>query len=122
VNKILRDWVNETIAALRDLMFQLPSSTVEGISFSGQMHGLVLLDANKKPLRRAILWNDTRSTKPCRTIEERVGEKRLYEITKNPSLEGMTLSKLLWVKENEPDVYKEAEVFLLPKDYVCASN
>ena len=103
-------------------MFQLPSSTVEGISFSGQMHGLVLLDANKKPLRRAILWNDTRSTKPCRTIEERVGEKRLYEITKNPSLEGMTLSKLLWVKENEPDVYKEAEVFLLPKDYVCASN
>ncbi|WP_165998080.1 xylulokinase [Bacillus sp. Cs-700] len=112
------DWVNETITALQDLMSQLPSSTVEGISFSGQMHGLVLLDAKNQPLRRAILWNDTRSTKQCRAIEQRVGEERLYEITKNPSLEGMTLSKLLWVKENEPDVYKKAEVFLLPKDYV----
>ncbi|MFP3440657.1 FGGY family carbohydrate kinase, partial [Pantoea sp. SIMBA_133] len=69
------DWVNETITALQDLMSQLPSSTVEGISFSGQMHGLVLLDAKNQPLRRAILWNDTRSTKQCRAIEQRVGEE-----------------------------------------------
>ena len=91
---------------------------IEGISFSGQMHGLVLLDKEKNVLRNAILWNDTRTTKQCRSIEELVGKERLLEITKNPALEGFTLPKLLWVKEHESEIFAKADVFLLPKDYL----
>ncbi|CDQ19117.1 xylulokinase [Halobacillus karajensis] len=113
-------WVEETLAGLKELVQQAPcsSSEIEAISFSGQMHGLVLLDKEGKPLRNAILWNDTRTTKQCRDIIQQVGEKRLLEITKNPALEGFTLPKVLWVKENEPELYKEASVFVLPKDYL----
>ncbi|MGB7998487.1 MAG: xylulokinase [Anaerobacillus sp.] len=112
------DWVDQTLSALNELTQQLPPSSIEGISFSGQMHGLVLLDQENKPLRQAILWNDTRTTEQCRAIEKLVGKKRLLEITQNPALEGFTLPKLLWVKENEPDLFAKAKVFLLPKDYV----
>ncbi|WLR60191.1 xylulokinase [Guptibacillus hwajinpoensis] len=113
------DWVEQTLHALEEITRTLPSSAIiEGMSFSGQMHGLVLLDQDNKPLRQAILWNDTRTTEQCRTIEKLVGKKRLLEITHNPALEGFTLPKLLWVKENEPDLYARTKVFLLPKDYV----
>ena len=112
------DWVDQTLSALNELTQQLPPSSIEGISFSGQMHGLVLLDRENKPLRQAILWNDTRTTEQCRAIEKLVGKKRLLEITQNPALEGFTLPKLMWVKENEPDLFAKAKVFLLPKDYV----
>jgi len=90
---------------------------VEGISFSGQMHGLVLLDEQHKPLRRAILWNDTRTTEQCREIERTLGDD-LLRVTKNPALEGFTLPKILWVKQYEPELFEKAKVFVLPKDYV----
>jgi xylulokinase len=112
------EWVEQTLSALKELAGKLPSFSIEGISFSGQMHGLVLLDRENTPLRRAILWNDTRTTEQCRTIEKLVGKKALLEITQNPALEGFTLPKLMWVKENEPELYERARVFLLPKDYV----
>ncbi|SDC21491.1 xylulokinase [Pelagirhabdus alkalitolerans] len=113
------DWVKQTKAALKELTDRLDAgSTIDGLSFSGQMHGLVLLDADRRPLRRAILWNDTRTTAECREIEELVGLNRLHELTKNPALEGFTLPKLLWVKKHEPEVFAQADVFLLPKDYV----
>ena len=114
------EWVEKTVAALAELVahFDGSAADIEGISFSGQMHGLVLLDQNNQVLRNAILWNDTRTTRQCQEIYERVGKERLLSLTKNPALEGFTLPKILWVKENEPDIFERAAVFVLPKDYL----
>ncbi len=91
---------------------------IEGISFSGQMHGLVLLNEEREVLRNAILWNDTRTTAQCEQIYRAVGNERLLEITKNPALEGFTLPKILWVQEHEPEIFEKADGFLLSKDYL----
>lgn len=114
------EWVEKTTAGLKELIQQFDGdiNDIEGISFSGQMHGLVLLDENKQVLRNAILWNDTRTTKQCHEIYNVVGRERLLEVTKNPALEGFTLPKILWVKENEPEIFQRASVFVLPKDYL----
>lgn len=114
------DWVNQTIAGLTELIdnFEGNPQGIEGMSFSGQMHGLVLLDENSEVLRNAILWNDTRTTAQCHEIYNAVGKEKLLEITKNPVLEGFTLPKILWVRENEPELFKKASLFVLPKDYV----
>lgn len=114
------EWVEKTAQGLAELVQQFQGNTddIEGISFSGQMHGLVLLDEEHHVLRNAILWNDTRTTEQCRQINEMVGTDRLLEITKNPALEGFTLPKLLWVKQYEPEVFEKASVFMLPKDYL----
>lgn len=111
------DWVDATLEALRELSSSVDPASIEGISFSGQMHGLVLLDAEGKPVRDAILWNDTRTTEQCREIERKLGDK-LLRLTRNPALEGFTLPKILWVREHEPSAFAAAESFLLPKDYV----
>lgn len=113
------DWVSGTLGALQELMSQsvVDPLDIEGISFSGQMHGLVLLDENNKPVRRAILWNDTRTTEQCREIERKLADT-LLTVTRNPALEGFTLPKILWVREHEPNVYARAVKFLLPKDYL----
>ena len=113
------DWVTQTKNALSNLGtdFQGDSNDIEGISFSGQMHGLVLLNEKKDVLRNAILWNDTRTTPQCAMIREQFGEE-LLAISKNCVLEGFTLPKILWVKEHEPEIYKQTAVFLLPKDCV----
>ncbi|MBB6730222.1 xylulokinase [Cohnella zeiphila] len=113
------DWVRGTLEALQELASQagVGPQDIEGISFSGQMHGLVLLDAENRPVRRAILWNDTRTTAQCREIEKTLGDK-LLAVTRNPALEGFTLPKILWVRENEPQAFERAARFVLPKDYV----
>lgn len=114
------EWVGKTTAGVAELVKQFEGdvSDIEGISFSGQMHGLVLLDKDYRVQRNAILWNDTRTTKQCEEIYEVVGRQQLLDITKNPALEGFTLPKILWVKENEPEIFTESKVFLLPKDYL----
>ncbi|WP_456278936.1 xylulokinase [Bacillus sp. AK128] len=114
------EWIEKTTAALKELVerFAGDVSSIEGISFSGQMHGLVLLDENQQVLRHAILWNDTRTTEQCRQIYELVGEEKLLQITKNPALEGFTLPKLLWVKQYESETLEKATTFMLPKDYL----
>ncbi|MFS0560403.1 xylulokinase [Terribacillus sp. 179-K 1B1 HS] len=114
------EWVRKTISALQSLIgrFDERIEDIEGISFSGQMHGLVLLDGNGNVLRDAILWNDTRTTKQCEEIYNKISKEKLLTITKNPALEGFTLPKLLWVKENEPELFRKASTFMLPKDYV----
>lgn len=113
------DWVEQTISGLKELVTGFAGrDSIKGISFSGQMHSLVLLDEKNKVLRNAILWNDTRTTEQCKTIYDIVGKERLLRITKNPALEGFTLPKLLWVKQYEPDVYERVQTMLLPKDYV----
>ncbi|MHA6482989.1 xylulokinase [Paenibacillus sp. strain BS8-2] len=111
------DWVDATYEALRELTSKVDPSSIEGISFSGQMHGLVLLDESGIPVRNAILWNDTRTTEQCREIESTLGDK-LLKLTRNPALEGFTLPKILWVRQHEPETFASAETFLLPKDYV----
>ncbi|SDJ25161.1 xylulokinase [Salimicrobium halophilum] len=111
------EWVTQTIDALKELTDRADEE-IGGLSFSGQMHGLVLLDEHHKVLRPAILWNDTRTTKQCRDIYDQVGEEKLLSVTKNPALEGFTLPKILWVKEEEPENFGRAATFVLPKDYL----
>ena len=88
------------------------------VGFSGQMHGLVVLDAEERVLRPAILWNDQRTAAECAEIEARVGLERLIELTGNRALTGFTAPKLLWLRRHEPDVYARIRHVLLPKDYV----
>ncbi|WP_018664322.1 xylulokinase [Heyndrickxia acidiproducens] len=112
------EWVQKTLAALKAVVLEsgVDAGKIKGISFSGQMHGLVLLDADMKVVRPAILWNDTRTIAQCKKIKKQCPQ--LYRITKNEPMEGFTLPKLLWVKENEAELFKKSYVFLLPKDYV----
>ena len=115
------DWWQGTVEVLRELTGQVVSSAAElaGLSFSGQMHSSVFLDANDEVIRPAILWSDTRTARECQEIEERVGgRKNLVEMTGNRALEGFTAPKVLWLKNNEPDNYKKVETLLLPKDYI----
>lgn len=91
---------------------------IKGVGLSGQMHGLVMLDNNGNPLRRSIIWCDQRTAKECEEITQKVGAETLISITANPALTGFTASKILWVRNNEPDVYKKCAHILLPKDYI----
>ncbi|MCM3701735.1 xylulokinase [Paenibacillus macerans] len=113
------EWVKGTVDCLKRLLQEsgVSAADIEGVSFSGQMHGLVLLDEQNNVLRNAILWNDTRTTKQCREIEAKLGD-RLLEITRNAALEGFTLPKVLWVQEHEPALFAKAARFVLPKDYL----
>ncbi|WP_099222856.1 xylulokinase [Listeria costaricensis] len=111
------DWYRALEDVMRVMAARPESKDIVGISFSGQMHSLVLLDQAGQVVRPAILWNDVRTTAECEQITEALGE-RLLEITKNRALEGFTLPKLLWVRENEPENWARAVRFLLPKDYL----
>jgi xylulokinase len=104
------------VSAARDVLAELPEPA--GLGFSGQMHGLVSLDANDNVIRPAILWNDGRTTAECREIEATIGLDRLIELTGNRALEGYTAPKLLWLRRHEPESYARIESILLPKDYV----
>jgi xylulokinase len=108
------EWWRVSGAALARLGVAKPA----GIGLSGQMHGLVCLGRDGRPLRPAILWNDQRTAAECAEIEERVGLERLIGLTGNRALPGFTAPKLLWVRKNEPEVYERIAHVLLPKDYV----
>ena len=105
-------------AAAQDVLARLGGGDASGIGLSGQMHGLVVLDGDLEPLRPAILWNDQRTARECEEIEERVGRARLIELTGNRALTGFTAPKLLWLRNNEPDLYARIRHVLLPKDFV----
>ncbi len=104
--------------AAAEVLDECEADRALGIGLSGQMHGLVALDDKDRPLRPAILWNDGRTQKQCDEIEERVGRERLIELTGNRALAGFTAPKILWLRENEPEVYGSIASILLPKDYV----
>ena len=104
--------------AAAEVLDECEADRALGIGLSGQMHGLVTLDADDRPLRPAILWNDGRTQKQCVEIEERVGRERLIELTGNRALAGFTAPKLLWLREEEPETYARIRSILLPKDYV----
>ena len=110
------DWWRATESVLEQLGAAVGRPA--GIGLSGQMHGLVALDARDRVLRPAILWNDQRTIAQCREIEQRIGLERLIALTGNRALPGFTAPKLLWLAEHEPDVHARMARALLPKDYV----
>ncbi|MBE0698549.1 MAG: xylulokinase [Anaerolineaceae bacterium] len=114
------DWWNGAVKSVQMVLKEtgISGEAVQGIGLTGQMHGLTLLDGDGKILRPAILWNDQRTGAQCDEIRARLGKQRLVEITGNDALTGFTAPKVLWVKENEPDVYNQTRHILLPKDYV----
>ena len=91
---------------------------VAAVGLSGQMHGLVMLDADGNVLRRSIIWCDGRTAEECKIVEDLVGRERLIEITANPALAGFTSTKIMWVKRHEPEIFEKCRKILLPKDYV----
>jgi xylulokinase len=113
-------WWDGAVGAIRAAMASggIEGEDVVGIGLTGQMHGLVLLDAAGEVLRPAILWNDQRTAKACDDIRAAVGAERLIEITGNDALPGFTAPKLVWVRDHEPDTWSRIAHVLLPKDYV----
>lgn len=113
------DWWRTSTESIRQVLSQsgISADQVAGVGLTGQMHGLVLLDADGQVLRPAILWNDQRTAAQCASITERVGRDRVLGITGNPVLPGFTAPKIVWVREHEPEVYRRAAHVLLPKDY-----
>ena len=114
------DWWQAVILTVNEVLAksQVRASEVKGIGLTGQMHGLVLLDAAGNVLDRALIWCDQRTAAECGQINERVGERRLLEITANPALTGFTSAKILWVRNNRPEVYERCRHMLLPKDFI----
>jgi len=114
------DWWAATIASIRRALDQsgVRGERVAGVGLTGQMHGLVLLDGHGEVLRPCIMWNDQRTAEQCAAITEQVGANRLLELTGNPVLPGFTAPKVVWVRKNEPQVYRKVAKVLLPKDYV----
>lgn len=112
------DWWQATSRALRDVLQRVSPNEVAAIGLTGQMHGLTALDDHGRPLRPAILWNDQRSGPQCAAITERVGAKRLYQIIGSILPPGFTAPKLVWMRENEPELFRQIAHVLLPKDYI----
>jgi xylulokinase len=117
------DWWNATVLAIRTCLVgavrhNVQPEDVRGIGLSGQMHGIVMLDKQHQVLRPSIIWADQRSDAQCRWITERVGAVRLIELVSNPALTGFSAPKLLWVRDNEPQIFARTHMVLLPKDYI----
>ena len=114
------DWWQGTVNSLRTVLGQtgIAADQIRAVGLTGQMHGLTLLDEAGSVLRPAILWNDQRTGPQCDQIRERLGKKRLIELTGNDALTGFTAPKVLWVREHEPEVFAKVKHILLPKDYV----
>jgi xylulokinase len=115
-----REWWTGIAKSIRQALAQadVPGSAVTAIGLTGQMHGLVLLDEQGEVLRPAILWNDQRTGAQCDEMRSRLGKEHLIQITGNDALTGFTAPKILWVHQNEPEIYARARHILLPKDYI----
>ena len=113
------DWYEQSVAGLKELLDGQDKSQVAGISFGGQMHGLVILDKEDRVIRPAILWNDGRTTKETDYLNEKIGKDVLEKYTANIAYAGFTAPKILWVKENEPENFARIEKIMLPKDYLA---
>lgn len=114
------DWWQGAVNAVRAVLAEstVAPDAIKAMGLSGQMHGVVLLDAADEVLRRSIIWADQRSQAQCDWITETIGAQRLIERTSNPALTGFSAPKLLWIRDNEPAVFERARKCLLPKDYI----
>lgn len=113
------DWYRETMQGVKELLEGFDKSQVAGISFGGQMHGLVILDEEDQVIRPALLWNDGRTAKECDYLNQEIGKERLSAYTANISFTGFTAPKILWVKNNEPENFARIRKIMLPKDYIA---
>lgn len=113
------DWYEQTIVGIKELLVDVDKSLVAGISFGGQMHGLVILDKENRVIRPAILWNDGRTFEECDYLNKVIGEETLSQYTANISFTGFTAPKLLWVRNKEPENFARIEKIMLPKDYLA---
>ncbi|MBR6326270.1 MAG: xylulokinase [Lachnospiraceae bacterium] len=113
------DWYEQSVAGIRELLAGQDASQVAGISFGGQMHGLVILDENDQVIRPAILWNDGRTGEETDYLNNVIGREKLSAYTANIAFPGFTAPKLLWVKKHEPDNFAKIAKIMLPKDYLA---
>lgn len=113
------DWYEQSVAGLKELLEGTDKSRVAGISFGGQMHGLVALDEKGEVIRPAILWNDGRTAVECDYLNNEIGKEKLSEYTANISFTGFTAPKILWMKKNEPENFARIAKIMLPKDYLA---
>ncbi|MCR4727523.1 MAG: xylulokinase [Lachnospiraceae bacterium] len=113
------DWYEKSMEGLKELTAKFDKSKIAGISFGGQMHGLVILDSNDAVIRPAILWNDGRTTEECDYLNNVIGKDKLSEYTANISFTGFTAPKVLWVKNKEPENFARIAKMMLPKDYLA---
>ncbi|MBH1941552.1 xylulokinase [Mobilitalea sibirica] len=113
------DWYTALVDGIKELTKDCDKSQIEGISFSGQMHGMVILDENDNVIRPAILWNDGRTQEECDYLNIEIGREKISSYTANMALTGFTAPKILWVKKHEPDNFAKIKKVMLPKDYIA---
>lgn len=113
------DWYDGLVDGIKELTKDCDKTQIDGISFSGQMHGMVILDENDKVIRPAILWNDGRTQAECDYLNIEIGREKISSYTANMALTGFTAPKLLWVRKNEPDNFARIKKVMLPKDYIA---
>lgn len=113
------DWFTQSLEGIRELTEDCDRSQVRGISFGGQMHGLVALDNEDNVIRPAILWNDGRTGKETDYLNQVIGKENLSKYTANIAFAGFTAPKILWLRENEPDNFAKICKIMLPKDYLA---
>jgi len=114
------DWWRAAQEAIRMVLVAAPEphESIAAIGLTGQMHGAVMLDENGQVLRPALIWCDTRTQPECDWLTEKIGYERLIELTCNPALPNFTVTKILWVKEHQPEIFAKIRHILCPKDYV----
>lgn len=113
------DWYDKTIDGLKELLSECDKSRVAGISFGGQMHGLVVLDEKDEVIRPAILWNDGRTEKQVEYLNQQIGKDKISQYTANIAFAGFTAPKILWMREEEPEQFERIHKIMLPKDYLA---
>ena len=113
------DWYEQSVDGLKELLSECDKKEVAGISFGGQMHGLVTLDEKDHVIRPAILWNDGRTSEETNYLNEVIGRNRLSEYTANIAFAGFTAPKILWMQKNEPQLWARVKKIMLPKDYLA---
>ena len=113
------DWYSALVDGIKELTKDCNKDEIDGISFSGQMHGMVILDENDKVIRPAILWNDGRTQAECDYLNNEIGREKISSYTANMALTGFTAPKLLWVRKHEPENFAKIKKVMLPKDYVA---
>ena len=113
------DWFEKSMEGIKELTAECDKSQVAGISFGGQMHGLVALDKDDNVIRPAILWNDGRTGEETEYLNEVIGKDKLSEYTANIAFAGFTAPKILWMKKHEPENFEKIAKIMLPKDYLA---
>ncbi len=114
------DWWRAAQEAIGNALASTPEprEPIAAIALTGQMHGAVMLDASGQVLRPALIWCDTRTQPECDWLTQKIGYQRLIELTCNPALPNFTLTKLLWVKTHQPEIFAKIRHVMCPKDYV----